>query len=353
MSLLLQAIANPGVVSTLSHQDWNRLLQEIRGQRIEARISYLIEDHGLEPSCPREAWEELRAQRYYPQFIQAQARLELRKVVKALSKADTPILLLKGAAYMVAGLPLARGRTFTDLDILVPRQRLEAAETALLAAGWQQHTNDAYDQRYYRRWMHELPPMYHPERGILIDVHHSILPLTSRIRLDPELLWSDSISLPRSPLRVLSPVDMLLHSATHLFQDGEIRGGFANLLDIHEMIIEFGRDATFFERLPRRAEQLDLGRPLYYALVFCRRLLGTPLPEFLIRQCRSFAPGRLSDWSMGRLVPPVLGPRWPDRSPAGFAAWLLYMRSHWLRMPPSMLAAHLTRKALRRSTQRA
>jgi len=29
------------------------------------------------------------------------------------------------------------------------------------------------------------------------------------------------------------------------------------------------------------------------------------------------------------------------------AVWLLFVRSHWLRMPPGLLAAHLLRKAFR------
>jgi hypothetical protein len=33
---------------------------------------------------------------------------------------------------------------------------------------------------------------------------------------------------------------------------------------------------------------------------------------------------------------------------AGMALWVLYVRSHWMRMPPWLLAHHLTRKALRK-----
>ncbi len=39
--------------------------------------------------------------------------------------------------------------------------------------------SDPYDDLYYRRWMHELPPLVHSERGQLVDVHHTILPLTA------------------------------------------------------------------------------------------------------------------------------------------------------------------------------
>jgi hypothetical protein len=41
---------------------------------------------------------------------------------------------------------------------LVPRERLDDVQEALLAAGWEWVKEDAYDDLYYRRWMHELPP---------------------------------------------------------------------------------------------------------------------------------------------------------------------------------------------------
>jgi hypothetical protein len=308
----------------------------------------LLEAQDPAQSFPAEPWQDLLAQRYYPELLHAQMRLELRKVTKTLATIGTPILLLKGAAYMMAGLALARGRFYTDLDILVPRDRLAGSEQSLLAAGWRHYKTDDYDQRYYRRWMHELPPLYHPERGIVIDIHHSILPLTSRLSPDPGLLWADSVALRGSPLRVLSPVDMVLHSAAHLFHDGAISGGFGNLLDLHLLISDFNRDPAFHTLLPERAEQLRLGRPLYYALKFCRQLCGTRLPDGLIERCHRFAPGPVAGPLMQMLVPPVLGPRYPRHRPATVFAWLLYLRSHWLRMPPGRLAQHLGRKGLRR-----
>jgi hypothetical protein len=34
-----------------------------------------------------------------------------------------------------------------------------------MLAGWAATHHDAYDQRYYRQWMHELPPMQPYARG--------------------------------------------------------------------------------------------------------------------------------------------------------------------------------------------
>ena len=41
----------------------------------------------------------------------------------------------------------------------MPHDALDAVEAALIAAGWEWVKRDPYDDDYYRRWMHELPPL--------------------------------------------------------------------------------------------------------------------------------------------------------------------------------------------------
>jgi hypothetical protein len=343
-------IREPATLARLSESDWDLLRRESRALTMCARLSWIIEDGGLIPSCPPHIWLDLGAQRVFAEYKQAQVRLELRKLRKVLAPSNLAVLLLKGAAYARVGLRVARGRDFADLDIMVPRTQLETAETALERAGWLSETRDRYDQRYYRRWMHELPPLHHRTRLLEVDIHHALLPLTGRLRPDPELLWAASRPLPDSPYRVLCPEDMLLHSAAQLFQDGEIAGDLSGLLDLHQLMQELGDEAGFWDRLLPRAEQLELGRPLYYALRYCRRLLDTPVPNEVMRGAEAFAPGQLNGRLMDLLVPRVLEPRYPTRRPAHMSAWLLYVRSHWLRMPPGLLALHLLRKGLRRGS---
>jgi hypothetical protein len=347
VSKLLRVLRDPATLPRLTPADWNLLLRESRAMRLCARLSWIIEAHGQIRACPPAAWTDLSAQRVFAEHKQAQMRLELRKLNKALAPAGVPILLLKGAAYAHAGLQVARGRDFADLDIMVPRAQLEAAETALEAGGWLTETKHRYDQRYYRRWMHELPPLHHRTRSFEVDVHHALLPLTGRLRPDPTLLWAASRCLPDSPYRVLCDEDMLLHSAAQVFQDGEIAGELGALLDLHQLMAELGQRDGFWERLLPRAQALQLGRPLYYALRYCHRMLGTPIPAEVLHAAAAYAPGASVQRLMDLLVPRVLEPRYPGRRPTRIAAWLLFVRSHWLRMPPGLLAAHLLRKAFR------
>jgi hypothetical protein len=140
---------------------------------------------------------------------------------------------------------------------------------------------------------------------------------------------------------------MLLHTSTHLFYDGEIRGGLGDLWDIDALLRQFADTPGFWDGLLERAGQVGLGRPLHYALVFAAQLLRTPVPAgILARAAERFGPARSVDRLMGALVASVLDPDPGFGTP--LARWLLYVRSHWLRMPPRLLIPHLARKATRR-----
>jgi len=110
-----------------------------------------------------------------------------------LAALDPEIILLKGAAYLEAGLPCSQGRTLSDLDLLVRREELPRIEKTLQEAGWESDTEEEYDQRYYREWMHEIPPLKHRFRGLEVDIHHNLLALTGRYRVPAEKLWPPAL----------------------------------------------------------------------------------------------------------------------------------------------------------------
>jgi hypothetical protein len=243
----------------------------------------------------------------------------------------------------------------SDVDIMVPRSRIADAEEALLTAGWRATNLDAYDQRYYREWSHEIPPLQYPGRLLALDVHHTICPPVSRLRPDPEAFWADSEARGDSGVRVLSPVDSVLHAAVHLFFDSDFDGRFRDLIDLDELLAVFGADDEFWHKLVSRAREQGLGRPLYYALQSLSRVLGTPVPAVARQKVMGFRPPLpVAGW-MNRTLAEVLAPIDPQQWPPAHRGrlWLLYVRSHWLRMPAHLLIPHLVRKSMRRVRQQA
>jgi hypothetical protein len=230
-----------------------------------------------------------------------------------------------------------------DIDVLVPEEHLATAETALRHHGWQDSALDAYTSRYYREWMHELPPMIHRERHSVVDLHHAILPRTSRLHPPTSRLLERSI-LTDGDVRVLCPAHMVLHAAAHLFHDGEIAGAIRDLLDLDALLRGFGSRSEFWPDLVREAEALELTRPAYYALRYADRLLGTPIPmeaHSAMDRWKPLAP-------VARLMDALVERTLLASGVSSAAAFALYVRSHWLRMPPLLLARHLLRRALRR-----
>ena len=264
-----------------------------------------------------------------------------------------PSLLLKGAAYALADLPPAAGRLFGDIDLLVPKALLPKVEAALMLAGWHSRTQDAYDQRYYRQWMHELPPMTHIRRGTVLDVHHNLLPETARRPTQAEPILAAARPLANVPgLSIPADTDLVLHSACHLFHEGEWHHGLRDLVDLDALLRAFGSDLEFWPRLVERAGQLNLGLPLSYAFDCCRRWLQTPIPDSIIAACPDQPPPWQQRMMRGLFDEGLASAHRPSHNGwtrAGAVA--LYVRGHYLRMPWRLLVPHLFHQAWHREGQ--
>jgi hypothetical protein len=346
--LLIQVLRAPARAATLRLPEWDLLLRQARAAELLASLCLLLREHGLEQEAPAPARRHLEwALAHWRRHAQA-VHFELAEIRAALAGPGLPLLLLKGAAYLAAGLPAAEGRLFSDVDILVPKERLGEVEGALMLHGWASTHHDPYDQRYYREWMHELPPLRHMHRQTVIDVHHAIVPETAALRPDPARLRAAARPLPGQPgLQVLAPADMVLHSATHLFSEGEFHHGLRDLFDLHRLLLHFGAEPGFWAALPERARELQLERPLFYALRYATRLLGTPVPAEVLEAAGAGRPNPALLALMDALFARALLP--PHASCArafdGAARAALYVRGNWLRMPPLLLSRHLFHKA--------
>jgi hypothetical protein len=332
----------------LTEAEWDQVLPRARASHLLGRLAAEAQAHGLGDRLLGRVRGHLDAAAAMAAHNERTVRWELNRIERALRHLDIPILLLKGAAYVAAGLPPARGRFVSDLDIMVPRDALDPVETGLEEAGWQRMKLDSYDQRYYRAWMHELPPLCHGERGTVVDVHHGILPPTARLKPDQDRLWAEARRLDGSKLHVLAPSDMVLHSAAHLFHDGDLHRSLRDLVDICDLLGAFGMRPGFWSDLVARGRALDLERPLFYALRYARRLLATAVPDEAMTAAAAHGPPRPVLSLMDRLAPRALVPRPSEQVEDALGSWLLYMRSHWLRMPVWLLLPHLAHQAVRR-----
>jgi Uncharacterised nucleotidyltransferase len=325
-ALLVRALRDPA--SIRDDCDWAGLISAARAEQLIGSLAFQMEGRTLPPRVAA----TFAAARADAAQARTAALWEAEMARRSLAPLGVPVVLMKGTAFHAANLDAAIGRSVGDLDIMVPKDSLAAVETALLGAGWEHvKAADGYDDAYYRRWMHELPPLIHKSRDRMIDVHHTILPLTARPRPDAGALLDDSVAL-ESGLRMLSPADMIVHAAAHLLADGDLAGGLRNLWDIDRLLRQFD-SADFRRSLRMRAALHQLKGPVARALRLSRRLYGTPVEA-----------GRLT--VADRLFEARLLARngWGQEKHKALR-FAFYVRSHWLRMPPLMLARHLWIKA--------
>lgn len=332
----------------LSLSDWDLLIRQVRSADLMARLAVLSRQADVLDRIPTQPRQHLESALVLAEAQDNGVRREVEHVRLALNSIDVVPILLKGGAYLMAGLPAAQGRLFSDLDILVPQARLPEVEATLMLNGWATTHHDPYDQRYYRQWMHELPPMLHIRRMTVLDVHHAIVPTTADLKPDTAALFAASQTLPDCPgLRILAPTDMVLHSATHLFYNEEFSHGLRDMSDLDLLLRHFMQTEGFWPALVARAEKMGLSRPLFYCLRYCSILFATPIPATTLAATAN-SPGWAGS-SIDKLWLQVLGSAHPTarRSGSGLAEFLLYLRSHWHRMPPWLLAYHLCMKSMR------
>lgn len=346
--LLVQVLRDPPSTRTLDADGWTALITMARAEQLIGTLAHRLANADV----PHAVTAILSDARLNAEHQRRTALWEAECARRALADYDGKVVLLKGTAYVAAGLQAGEGRHIGDLDIMVARDDLPQVEARLLEkGGWEWVKEDAYDDAYYRDHMHELPPMIHKERDRMIDVHHTILPLTAGPTPDAAGMLEESINLPTRDtvcadrastcsaitenICVLSPSDMAIHCATHLIADGDLAGGLRNLWDMHCLLTEFSRaDEQFWIALQARAAHHGLWQAVHTAARLAHALYGTDIPHgWNIR-------GN-ADWHYIRRLTARDGWGRPTRK---ITRLQFYIRSHWLRMPPIMLVRHLWTK---------
>jgi len=324
---LTRLLADATAASSLDPDAWTGVLGVARAEQLIGTLAMRLDGLVL----PRRVAEVLEDAKATALEGRRQALWEAEMARRALSGVIEPLILLKGTAFAAAGLDAGQGRSIGDLDVLVPRAKLAQVEAALLAHGWVWVKPDPYDDAYYRQWMHELPPLVHPERDRMIDVHHTILPLTARRTPDANQLIANAVPL-GSGFATLGHPDMVVHAAVHLFGDGDLSGGLRNLWDIDRLLREFGdEEECFWTELGNCAAEHGAADVVARAVRLADALFRTPVPA-------GWAGARPTDRMFLRRLLARNG--WGQETrPATRLAF--YIRSHLLRMPPGMLARHL------------
>ena len=163
-SLLVTTLCHPERARGFDKGDWEVLVWQSRAAELMAQLQQALVRVDLLRTAPSAARRHLDLAIVIAERHTRAVRSELRGLQQALQPLQVPVVLLKGAAYTALSHRVAAGRIFNDIDILVPKSALRDAEQRLSWAGWFSLHTTVYDERYYRKWMHEIPPLAHGPR---------------------------------------------------------------------------------------------------------------------------------------------------------------------------------------------
>jgi len=344
LEIIRGVYSNPEVIKNYSTIQWNQLLKEGHATGLLARIYYLIKKRHLIEFIPESiVWHFSSAYTYSIAHHQ-DILIEVEQVNKAFKMTDQKPIFLKGVAYLLANDEASHGRTFSDIDIFINIKYLPAVERLLHWHGWSAGDVDHYDDQYYRQWMHEIPALTHKSRGSTLDVHHNLLPKTSRIFFDGRAVEEEA----DVDLKILSAEDRVIHSIVHLFLESEFEKGMRDITDIDLLIQQHqSYDEHFLMSLVDRSITLGVAKLVFYALRYASIYLQTPVTLQVNKKIAVYAPGKLQLKLMDQLFTSVLfRPLSLERTLNNrFAHFLMFMRGHWIRMPLHLLIPHLCHKA--------
>jgi len=335
--MLLQVLSHSREFCThATAADWSALIQHARAAGLLATVYQQLAAEQLLSQVPLQVQKHLLSGQHYADKQKHSLVTELLTLESVFTHAPYPCVLLKGAAYRCAGFGYARGRLFSDVDLLVPQQYLDDASRRLAAFGYVDGEMNDYDRAYYLRWSHQLPPKYNLRTGASLDLHHHIYPVVSAERLKIQPFFELSIALEGSILRTPPPSLMFVHACVHLFYQEESHKLQKDLIDLWMLFMELQSGQA---NLLQMAQQIGAEKAVSYGLLMLERIFAIELTaetkSWLAVQAGH---PRLVIWLLETLLQPEH--KWHSLA---YLGW--FLRGHLLKMGPATLTYHLIAKS--------
>jgi len=257
----------------LKNLNWEYLLNRSLTEGLFGFLYKSLKNSQIE-TPPQKEFKELERM-YYQNLAKNMVILkELDSLLKYLNESHILIILLRGASFLKTIYSDIGLRYFDDIDIFIKHDHYEKIRKILKKNGFS--SLPFYPDRYLKDSMN-------------IDLHTNLFNI-SRIRsrgyavkINDEEIWKDARSIENHYPNVLSlsPYDNILTLSLH-----SLKHSYAQLIwfvDMNEIISQ-NKDNLNWDKLLQRAELFNLTRPLYYSLLYLKKKMNSPIPDFVFNK---------------------------------------------------------------------
>jgi hypothetical protein len=237
-------------------------------------------------------------------------RSELERVLARLAAEGIPVILLKGAALVGTVYPEAGLRPMGDVDLLVPRPRLDDAQVVVQRTGYAP-MEEGRDERW--AFHQHLPRLVGTEHSVAIEIHGHVVRLDGPVAFDIQDFWdrSQRSTSTTAPARELAAEDMVLHLCLSFFRDRlfHSRGALRQLCDIAEVVRQ---RSIRWDAVVDRSRSYGIAGPVACSLRLSAMLLEAPLPAWVAPALSpNMADLQLATFARRRVMPTT---RWHSRA---------------------------------------
>ena len=337
---LIEAVRAPTQLTRLSLSDWEVLLFVLKTARLEAYLAFVLHDSDTWDEIPAQVRAHFSAAMVYAQRQNDQVFHEGQEIHELLMAQGVVPVFLKGAAYIIAATKNANGRLCSDIDLLVKEDVLAVSEATLLNNFWYHKSITDYDDKYYREYAHEIPPLYHLTRGPVLDLHHNLFLPVSGKAPPLEQFW-EGVVLQESGRYTLEPAAMFMHSIIHLMLNEEVVHGFRDMVDLKCLAEQFNNEPFW-----QRVEQLAIESHFETELTVVLTLLNTWFDgNYPVLQPVGRSQRTKLKW-LTRIYKYALIPDHPALHSvrSGVARFMVFVRGHSIKMPFTVLVKHFSIK---------
>lgn len=145
------------------------------------------------------------------------ARNQIVFIATTLGRSGVPFALLKGASRLYRNEQGSALHSISDIDILVPADRLDSATEALRAQGYDERNYAPLRDRYRDRH-HHAAPLFPPSQGFAVELHTSLAPpglLSTQLDWEALQPFMAAAQGPVGEVLCFDTVGSALHLAVH------------------------------------------------------------------------------------------------------------------------------------------
>jgi hypothetical protein len=263
---------------TNSNLDWARFLTRASQLGIAPMVYSWLKSIAADNEIPQWVMKQLQQWYSISAIKNMNLYLKLKEVLEVFLKHSIPIIILKGSALAPLVYNDLAIRPMVDLDLLVPENKLDAADLLLQQLHYTP-VETLRSKEWYRNQHHHLIPYKAPDQSLVIEIHRHITPPWVSNITPIEEFWqrAQPVQIASMTPLILSPEDLLLHTIIHLSQVDGFVGKIRALCDIAEIVKRYKSEIDW-EGLTDYTKRYGIERYVYYALWLAWDIVGAEIP---------------------------------------------------------------------------